>query len=75
MDTRWRSSASEMTDMWLPAKGNWLLGSIGGITTAEELAIFLLGAISILPISKLEARAERIRKRECKNWGAESKDG
>jgi hypothetical protein len=75
MDTRWRSSASEMTDMWLPAKGNWLLGSIGGITTAKELAIFLLGAISILPISRLEASAERIRKQECKNWGVESKGG
>jgi hypothetical protein len=44
-----------MIDMWLPAKGNWLLGSIGGITTADELAIFLLGAISILPASRLEA--------------------
>jgi hypothetical protein len=22
IDTRWRSSGSEMTDMWLPAKGN-----------------------------------------------------
>jgi hypothetical protein len=56
-----------MMDVWLPAKGNWLLGSIGGITTAEELAIFLLGAISISPASKLEASAERIWKQECKN--------
>jgi hypothetical protein len=55
MDTRWRSSASEMMDMWLPAKGNWLLGSIGGITTADELAVFLLGAISILLASRVEA--------------------
>jgi hypothetical protein len=52
MDTRWRSSVSEMMDIWLPAKGNWLLGSIGGITTADELAVFLLGAISILPASR-----------------------
>jgi hypothetical protein len=51
MDTRWRSSVSEMMDIWLPAKGNWLLGSIGGITTADELPVFLLGAISILPAS------------------------
>jgi hypothetical protein len=43
------------------------LGSIGGITTAEELATFLLGAISISPASKVEARAERIWKQECKN--------
>jgi hypothetical protein len=28
------------------------LGSIGGITTADELAVFLLGAISILPASR-----------------------
>jgi hypothetical protein len=55
MDTRWRSSGSEMTDMWLPAKGNWLLGSIGGITTADELEAFLLGATSILPRAEWEA--------------------
>jgi hypothetical protein len=53
MDKRWRSSGSEMMDMWLPAKGNWLLGSIGGITTADELEAFLLGAISILPASRV----------------------
>jgi hypothetical protein len=39
--------------MWLPAKGNWLLGSIGGITTADELEVFLLGAILILPTSRV----------------------
>jgi hypothetical protein len=47
METRWRSSASEIMDIWLPAKGNWLLGSIGGITAADEFAVFLLGAISL----------------------------
>jgi hypothetical protein len=31
------------------------LGSIGGITTSDELAVFLLGAISILPASRVEA--------------------
>jgi hypothetical protein len=59
MDTRWRSSGSEMTDMWLPAKGNWLLGSIGGITTADELEVFLLGAISILPASRVGGEWQR----------------
>jgi hypothetical protein len=59
MDTRWRSSVSEMMDIWLPAKGNWLLGSIGGITTADELAVFLLGAISILPASRAEGEWRR----------------
>jgi hypothetical protein len=59
MDTRWRSSGSEMTDMWLPAKGNWLLGSMGGITAADELEAFLLGAISILPASRVGSERER----------------
>jgi hypothetical protein len=45
MDTRWRRSGSETTDIWLPAKGNWLLGSIGGITAADKLEAFRLGAI------------------------------
>jgi hypothetical protein len=59
MDTRWRSSGSEMTDMWLPAKGNWLLGSIGGITAVDELEAFLLGAISVLPASRVEGELQR----------------
>jgi hypothetical protein len=59
MDTRWRSSVSEMMDIWLPAKGNWMLGSIGGITTADELAVFLLGAISILPASRVGGEWQR----------------
>jgi hypothetical protein len=45
--------------MWLPAKGNWLLGSIGGITTADELAVFLLGAISILPAGRVGGEWQR----------------
>jgi hypothetical protein len=48
-----------MMDMWLPAKGNWLLGSIGGITTADELAVFLLGAISILSASRVGGEWQR----------------
>jgi hypothetical protein len=48
-----------MTDMWLPAKGNWLLGSIGGITTADELEVFLLGAISILSASRVEGELRK----------------
>jgi hypothetical protein len=61
-------SASEIMDIWLPAKGNWLLGSIGGITAADELAVFLLGAISIFTNEQSRRRmAERIQKRECKN--------
>jgi hypothetical protein len=35
------------------------LGSIGGITTADELAVFLLGAISIPPASKVGGEWQR----------------
>jgi hypothetical protein len=59
MDTRWRSSGSEMTDMWLPTKGNWLLGSMGGITTVDKLEAFLLGAISILPANRVGGELQR----------------
>jgi hypothetical protein len=59
MDTRWRRSDSETTDMWLPAKGNWLLGSIGGITAADELEAFLLGAILNLLANRARAKLQR----------------
>jgi hypothetical protein len=55
MDMRWRRSDSETTDIWLPAKGNWLLGSMGGMTAADELDAFRLGAISISLASRTEA--------------------
>jgi hypothetical protein len=61
MDTRWRRSDSETTNIWLPAKGNWLLGSMGGITATDELDAFRLGTISILLASGTEAVS-----RECK---------
>jgi hypothetical protein len=75
MDTRWRSSGSEMTDMWLPAKGNWLLGSIGGITAAYELEAFLLGAISILPASRVGSELQRgfgSKKARTRAWKAKA---
>jgi hypothetical protein len=59
MDTRWRRSGSETTDIWLPAKGNWLLGSMGGITAADELEAFLLGAISTLLANRARAKLQR----------------
>jgi hypothetical protein len=59
MDTRWRRSGSETTDIWLPAKGNWLLGSMGGITVADELEAFLLGAISTLLANRAGAKLQR----------------
>jgi hypothetical protein len=68
METRWRSSASEIIDIWLPAKGNWLLGSIGGITAADEFAVFLLGVISLFTSEQSRRRvAEKIQMQECKN--------
>jgi hypothetical protein len=35
------------------------LGSIGGITAADELEAFLLGAISILPANRVEDELQR----------------
>jgi hypothetical protein len=68
METRRRSSASEIMDIWLPAKGNWLLGSIAGITAADEFAVFLLGAILLFTSEQSRRRvAEKIQMRECKN--------
>jgi hypothetical protein len=55
MDMRWRRSDLETTDIWLPAKGNWLLGSMGGMTTVDELDAFRLGAISISLASRTKA--------------------
>jgi hypothetical protein len=55
MDMRWIRSDSETTDIWLPAKGNWPLGSMGGMTAADELDAFRLGAISISLASRTEA--------------------
>jgi hypothetical protein len=61
MDTRWRRSGSETTDIWLPAKGNWLLGSIGGITAADELEAFRLGAISTPLANRTGAELQKDR--------------
>jgi hypothetical protein len=61
MDTRWRRSSSETTDIWLPAKGNWLLGSIGGITAADELEAFRLGAISTPTMNRAGAELQKDR--------------
>jgi hypothetical protein len=63
MDTRWRRSNSETTDIWLPAKGNWLLRSMGGMTATGELDAFRLGAISILLASG--AKEVSHRRKEC----------
>jgi hypothetical protein len=32
-----KRSDSETTDIWLRAKGNWLLGSMGGMVATDEL--------------------------------------
>jgi hypothetical protein len=63
MDVRWRRSDSETTDIWLPAKGNWLLGSMGGMTAADEPDAFRLGAISISPASRTKAVSHE--RKEC----------
>ena len=43
--------------MWLPANGNWLLGSMGGMIAATELFLFYFGAIAIWPTEQTEARS------------------
>jgi hypothetical protein len=35
-----------MMDIWLPANGSWLLGSIGGMIEATMLCLFRFGAIT-----------------------------
>jgi hypothetical protein len=40
--------------MWLPANGNWLLGSMGGMIAATELCLFRFTAIAILQQNKHE---------------------
>jgi hypothetical protein len=70
MDVRWRRSDSETTDIWLPAKGNWLLGSMGGMTAADELDAFRLGAISI----SLASRTEAVSHERKESLDAESKN-
>jgi hypothetical protein len=75
MDTRWRRSGSETTDIWLPAKGNWLLGSMGGITAADELEAFRLGAISTPLANRAGAELQRGsggRKTRTRAWKAEA---
>jgi hypothetical protein len=65
-----------MTDMWLPAKCNWLLGSIGGITAADELEAFLLGAISILPASRVGSELQRgFGSKKARTRGRKAKGG
>jgi hypothetical protein len=56
-----KKADSETTDMWLPAKGNWLLRSIGGMIAADELWDFRLGAISTLLTNRVEAELQESR--------------
>jgi hypothetical protein len=54
------------TDMWLPANGSWILGSIGGIIGTSTPYIFLLGAITISQAKRAGSRAQEIEKRRRK---------
>jgi hypothetical protein len=44
--------------MWLPVNGNWLLGSMGGMTTTAEFWFFRLGAITISSADRTRAKSE-----------------
>ena len=48
-------------DIWLPAKGNLLLGSMGGMIATDKLEAFRLGAISTLLASRAEAILQESR--------------
>jgi hypothetical protein len=44
--------------MWLPANGNWLLGSMGGMIAAMELCLFCFGAIAVLPVERTGSKSQ-----------------
>jgi hypothetical protein len=48
ISTRWKRSASETTETWLPQKRSWLSGSIGGMTGVAAPCFLFMGAIVIL---------------------------
>jgi hypothetical protein len=48
-------------DMWLPTKGSWLLGSIGGMIAAKVLCVFRFGAIVVLPAERAGSRSQGSR--------------
>jgi hypothetical protein len=39
VSTRCRRSNPEITDMWLPTNGSWLLGSMGGMVGTAALSL------------------------------------
>jgi hypothetical protein len=63
VSTRCRRSGSEMTDMWLPANGSWLLGSMGGMIGIAVLCLFHLGAITISRAEWADSRIQKTEKR------------
>jgi hypothetical protein len=62
ISTRCRRSASEITDTWLPANENWLLGSIGGMIGIAALYFLLLGAIMISQTMQTDSETQEIGK-------------
>jgi hypothetical protein len=52
--------------MWLPAKGSWLLGSIGGMIGIAALCFLLLGTIVISRTMRADLGAQEVGKRQRK---------
>jgi hypothetical protein len=65
--TRCKRSASETIETWLPQKGSWLSGSIGGMTGVAAPCFFFLGTIPILQVEWLKNKTgEYVRAREAR---------
>jgi hypothetical protein len=57
------SHPRQITDMWLPANGSWLLGSMGGMIKTTTLCLFHLGAITISRAERVGSRIQKTEKR------------
>jgi hypothetical protein len=67
VSTRCRRSAMEIIDMWLPANGSWLLGSIGGMIRIATICLFLLGAIMVSQMMWVDSGTQEMGKRKRKS--------
>jgi hypothetical protein len=59
ISTRCKRSTSETTEMWLPAKGSWLLGSIGGMSGVAALCFLFLSTITIFQTARFRDKMRK----------------
>jgi hypothetical protein len=50
-----------MIDIWLPANGSWLLGSMDGMIAAMVLCLFRFGAIAIFLAERVGSKSQGSR--------------